>query len=807
MVRSIKLIFLIILLCWPIQAVANIFDPVITDLSVEYLGEIFGGNIGSINLGTKGTNNPFFGELFQIFNGVILAVATFILTYIGTISIMHTAHEGEVMGKKWSSIWIPLRSAAGLLLMAPVPGNGYSLLQVTVMWIIINGIGAADKMWNLIVDNLAQGISPAQVQALDSAAINKLNGLAQSLGPSILKSLICLKVVQDNIDNNFLQQTGQILGANFVDDTNSSNSGNLFFGVLDSNHPENITNQSICGKIKISTSINVSELDPSVSQDQLVSANSIAYQAKKQALSIMITEIKPVADEIVTNIEDLIKNNKPPALPSNLQPGLLFSAVGSYANLLAGITKQSVLVQLGLATVASASGIDDMVSSNINTVKSQGWISAGAFYFMLSRGSAQGILATANEPFVNTVPNLQNASLRSNSVNNLNQIFQTYSNILNSGSNFKIINALFNNPISATSSTKSLNFIQAMDLAAIAIPGIGIIGAAIIAGVQGAAEAIFNGLAHIDGDPLLEHARLGYNLMISCEFILLAIIGAFVGLAIALAWGTCIQPIGSAISTAVIMFGVPLMGIATGLWVFGATLGIYTPMIPYMMFAITALSWMMLVIEAIVAAPIVALGLVMPAQEELGSLHAALGIIANIFLRPMLMLIGLIMAIKIFTVMIKFISFGFISAISVLQQIESGGSLFSCVPITALYVGLVIALENKCFGLIYQVPDKILRWIGISPETTDVASVMQEAQKTYETGANKTAENIKDVGAKVAEHDMKKIEANEKDEQDKAAAGGGGGGGKKAPTGGKSPGGGGTMTPTDPSGLAGKGKK
>lgn len=803
MARSIKLIFLIILLCSPLKAFANIFDPPVTDLSVEYLGMIFGGNIGSINLGVGTLNNPFFGQLFQVFNGVILAVATFILTYVGTVSIIHTAHEGEVMGKKWSSIWIPLRSAAGLLLMAPVPGSGYSLLQVTVMWVIINGIGAADKIWNLIVDNLAQGISPGQVKALDSRGVDDLKRLANSLGPDILNSLVCLKVVENNTDNNFLQQTGRVLGANFVDDPNSSNSGNLFFGVVDTNKPDDTTNQSICGKIKISVTVNSSDLDPSVSSEQLNTVNAMVYEIKKQALSSMVNYIKPVANDIVTNIENLKKNNKPAALPTNLQEGLLYSSVGIYASLLSGITKQNVLVQLGLATTAKAEGISDLVSNNISTVKSQGWITAGSFYFMLSKGSTQNILSTATEKLTDTLPNLQNTSLKSTSVNTLHQIFQTYSNILNNSPNINIIKSLFNNPTPATQGAKSFHFLNTLDLAVIAIPGVGPLGAAIIAGVQGVAEVMMNSLVHIDGDPLLEHARLGRTLMFDCEWILLGIIGGFIGIAIAFAWVGCMTPSTTAVATVVTMFGVPLMGITIALWVIGASLGVYSPMIPYMMFTITALSWIMLVIESIIAAPIVAMGLIMPAQEELGALHAALGIIANIFLRPTLMLIGLIMSVKMFTVMVKLLSFGFLTALEVVIQEESGATLFSCIPVSALYVGLMLALENKCFTLIYQVPDKILRWIGISPETTDVSAI-QEAQKTYETGTNKTAENIKSVGADLAKKNQDSIADKEKEDKGGGSGGGGDGGGEKSP-GDKKPGGG-SITP-DPSGLKGGGGK
>ena len=763
MAKSIKLIFLLLIFL-PTNALANIFDPPITDLSVEYLGMIFGGSVGNISLGTATESNPFFGSLFQVFNGVILAVATFILSYIGAISIIHTAHEGEVMGKKWSSIWIPLRSASGLLLLAPVPGSGFSLLQVTVMWIILNGVGAADKVWNLVVDNLAQGISAAQQTELDSSSVNTLMSNARSIGPAILKNLVCLKVIQNNVDNNFLQSIGQSLGANIVDDTSSINSGNIFFGVQDPNKLNN-KNQAICGKIQISATVTSSDLDPSVTKEQLTTASTIAYQAKKEALTSMITYIKPVADEIVNTIADLQQQNKPIVLPADLTDGLLYPAVSIYQNLLSRLTKQSILVQLGLATSVTNNNIDGLVSSNIDKAKSKGWIIAGSFYFMLSKGSLQGMIGTAlQKPTINDVA-LSNNDLKKTSVDSLDSVFKTYANTLSSAT----ITNLFNNP-HTTSSTSIINFMNPWTTMLLLIPPpIGEILMGVVLGIQGAMMLFINGLTNIDGDPLLQHAKVGAALMGVIEALFIAIaLGSIIG-SLFLALVECLSPGANMMLVAMVTVIMPIMAICAILWTLGATLGIYNPMIPYMIFSMTALSWLMLVVEAIVAAPIVALGLILPAQEELGSLHTALGILAGIFLRPTLMIIGLLMSVKMFSVMLKFISFGFATSIKILQDATLQGSMLSCIPICALYVGFVIALENKCFSLIYQLPDKILRWIGIQPEQTDI-SAMSEAQKSFESGGKKGLEAVQST----AEGKMKEMQEKAQENQKASKIGGGG---------------------------------
>ena len=66
------LTFIVVLCFIPNDAIAGVFDPPITDKSVEYLSMVFGGSIGGINLGASGDSTAFLGSLFQIFNGIVL---------------------------------------------------------------------------------------------------------------------------------------------------------------------------------------------------------------------------------------------------------------------------------------------------------------------------------------------------------------------------------------------------------------------------------------------------------------------------------------------------------------------------------------------------------------------------------------------------------------------------------------------------------------------------------------------------------------------------------------------------------------
>jgi len=157
LVKYLSCIFLP-LLSTSVYADLTLFDVSPTDQSLQYLGMIFGGSVGSITLGGQ-VPNPILGLMFEKLNGIVLAVSTLVVSYVGILSTINTAHEGEVMGKKFSSIWIPMKSICGMLLMVPSTGNGYSLVQMLVMWVVLQGIGAANTVWNVVLTQLNSGIS------------------------------------------------------------------------------------------------------------------------------------------------------------------------------------------------------------------------------------------------------------------------------------------------------------------------------------------------------------------------------------------------------------------------------------------------------------------------------------------------------------------------------------------------------------------------------------------------------------------------------------------------------------------------
>ena len=168
------------------------FTPPASDFSVVFLANIFGIVDGVLN----GNGSQIMGVIFGVFNGAVLALGGMIIMYTLIVSTMNTAHEGQFLGQKFSSIWIPVRTTLGLTLMIP-KASGYCLMQIFVMWIVVQGVGAADKIWNATLGYLNRGGVVVQAQmsptrGLTSAGASGLQDGAQLL----LAGQVCMAGLQ-----------------------------------------------------------------------------------------------------------------------------------------------------------------------------------------------------------------------------------------------------------------------------------------------------------------------------------------------------------------------------------------------------------------------------------------------------------------------------------------------------------------------------------------------------------------------------------------------------------------------------------
>lgn len=163
-------------------------------------------------------------------------------------------------------------------------------------------------------------------------------------------------------------------------------------------------------------------------------------------------------------------------------------------------------------------------------------------------------------------------------------------------------------------------------------------------------------------------------------------------------------PIGTAISLPLITVGIML--------------GIYLPLVPFIIFSFAVLGWMVAVIEAMIAAPLVALGVTHPQGHDLlGKSEQSVMLLMSVFLRPVTLVIGFFAAMTISYIALGMFNLGFLQVIDGMLSTNSAdevaiANLISFFGILMVYTYTIIEVINFCYGLIIQIPDKIMRWVG-----------------------------------------------------------------------------------------------
>ena len=199
-------------------------------------------------------------------------------------------------------------------------------------------------------------------------------------------------------------------------------------------------------------------------------------------------------------------------------------------------------------------------------------------------------------------------------------------------------------------------------------------------------------------------------------------------------------------------FGATLASIFFGL---GVTLGLYLPLIPFVTFLFGAIGWIIAVMEAMIAAPLISLGLTHPVGHDLlGKAEQAIMLLLSVFVRPAAMVIGFIFSIALIFVAMEIFNIGFLSVIvnymSNISNIASDGEratvMIGFCGLLLVYGYIALNVVNQCFSLIYLVPEKLLRWIGGAPEFSYTSQLLQDVHSGAKDSGSQVAQGAGDTG-------------------------------------------------------------
>jgi defect-in-organelle-trafficking protein DotA len=138
-----------------------------------------------------------------------------------------------------------------------------------------------------------------------------------------------------------------------------------------------------------------------------------------------------------------------------------------------------------------------------------------------------------------------------------------------------------------------------------------------------------------------------------------------------------------------------------------------------------------------VAAPLIALGLTHPEGHDLlGKAEQSVMLLLGVFLKPVLLITGLLSGIILTFVAANLLDAGFFrlmyAQLTNHDNVTGGTQFVVIIGMLIFYTMAMMAIVDQCFSLIYVLSDKTLRWIGGHPEQSAEGGMLQQVKSGYE---------------------------------------------------------------------------
>lgn len=657
------------LLALPDMALAatSFFSPVPEDQSLKsFLRPMF----GSLFDGPAG---GAFEMTMGILNGAALILGGVLAAYTLIIGTMQTAHDGEMLGKKWSSLWVPIRTVLGIGLVVPI-GGGYCVAQMLLAWLTTQGIGLADASWEKFVGAYAD---PAKM------APTSMMPRVEKLAISMLDSNLCLAAYNDirsrdsnsNIMASPMKAFPSDEGISYGKTALGAECGKVEYGLKSRYLAARSTGSGASGMVTSGIEAVFAPAFPSSTIETI-------QKAQIDALHAMDDPLSQLASDLVTHA----RNNTVGATPPSMAP--LQTAVEKYQAAVA-------------SSAASAFPGADQVAEMKAAASKDGWMMAGAWFMKIAQ------MQDVVNKIVSAVPSSTAPSPTGplNSFGDFDHIYGSAKSVLQSSTDLGV-------------NMKSVA--QVADTNDPFQSGVNAIVRAILP--DGSLVALTK--VNEDRHPLMSLKDFGDYLMTGSEAGIIASV-----IAIAAADGSDkaadaglinkIPVVGNLVSGGIGFVasmgrttGYILMALSLALLGFGVAIAIYLPMAPFLLFFGAFLGWLLLVAEAIVAAPLWAVMHLQPDGDGfMGGARPGYMLILGLLLRPVLIIFGFIVSLLALSPVVGFFNKVFFQ---IFENSMAGSmmGLVTMIAMVAIYFGTMLFLFHSIFGFIHKIPDKILRWIG-----------------------------------------------------------------------------------------------
>lgn len=665
------------------------------DISIYFLKSFFGPLIRHEFSGMEQGSNIIL-VLMPLFLNIALIMAFVSISYIGVVSTLRSAHQGSFFGKNASSLLAPAKIGLGVALLVP-SSSGYSSLQHIVIWFVLKGIFLANSMWAVIEMDSAGKLSD-----------NNLNNPYQfSADPSdeakkLTKSIYKLKAAVAFAQNKKSDYTEILFPEKDFDEN-----------VIYIRYPGSDEDKgSITPGSKLGVVVIPFDLRGKVpSIDDLYNAVS-----------------NPVIEEYF-NSGNPFKYDKDDEGDRALVASYRLSYLTAY-------TKDALVIDTLLSD-----GANNSISS-YKFESTTGWMSAGIKYWDIFDGgeadkAPQNIASELLKELCSSgcdisAPQIFSKDFKGLFNQNKNSKFKGAKEV--AGSIIDLIDALTDGEgLEIGSSNRGdpyEGFITSLDdgvqfLARLLLPR-----EIFSVDLDNQKEEIFKTdrmQKFIENNNKIIET-LAKNMFATIPGLLLTM---FIGTALSGTlpiFGGVLYYAGMVIAS-IVTIGVTLVPPA----IMGS---VYVALIPGIIFFCAAFEWFIKVLETVIVAPIVAIGLMHQSEDEFAKVRLLFQQLVVSTFKPALMIIGFVISAKLVNIALIFASVIFtntFSAILAMYHENMLAQLFIMGIMFNISITMSISLITRAFGAIYLVPDQVFTAIGIRGEQGDesremLMSIQQAAQ-------------------------------------------------------------------------------
>lgn len=713
---------LLILSLFSNSAIASLTDIPATDISLEYLRILFGDIVNVIKGGT-GPADPdhILGAMSNVLNSGMLIFTGIISGYVFLTGVLNSANEGTALGKAYNTMWIPMRMVLALSLVLPFAG-GYSAMQVGVIWMGGKGIGLADSTWNAALEFLA---------ANGTLYPPPINANFDDLGDAYLSARVCMHGL--NASDRYTNITDYPIVKKFDTDTpitpasgedaQLKKTGRLLIGQVYGSE-DNLG--TVMGKLTLAIVNNYANGIPRYYGPKFCGRVMLEFPAlgSDTKLEVPIRKFRSDMHKAASNLDIAMDSIAKSIVAYALDPTLIEPDKSAFRDsVLIYKAAHKTALKTAMAAIAQ-SRLDRFVPGNQDTASSSlgakeaGWLSAGAWYWDIQRINAEA------QELTKIKPDLTGSNSKLSEI----QDFKIFASGLKNYEDSRV----FVNSFGETTTKLESSAYDEGDKDNDAV--LALIKAAI-------------GSAMYAPDPITGLQNAGHAIIIGIEasYISLKALSVVAGTADAAA-----EAGGGLVGGAARLLTYPVKVLAeqsvgalvfTGFLILPLALLIafYLPATPLILWVLGVAGWFILLIEAVIAAPIWAASHAMPEGEGFVGQRAQAGymVLLSLFLRPTLMLFGF------FSSMVLMIVMGKVTLLLYIPFIQSmnSGYITGIVTLFAslgILVTLLIQLSHRCYGLIHEIPDKVLRYIGGGSENLGESSGEQANKQSFSSGTAQT---------------------------------------------------------------------